>query len=92
MVLCSGWLEWSSVAGEDKQKYLLDNVDSSPLYMRDIFYTILEAPTELVTLTVKPTDLCSRYHHRIPLLTPEKAVEDWLRLPIQELYGLFTGV
>jgi len=91
VVPCSGWYEWSSVAGEGKQKYLFDNVDSSPLYMAGIFYPQAGASSELVTLTTKPDELCAQYHHRMPLLIPEKAVEDWLRLPVEELYGLLFG-
>ena len=91
VVPCSGWFEWSSVAGEGKQKYLFDNEDGSPLYMAGIFYPQAEAFPELVTLTTKPTKLCSQYHHRMPLLIPEQVVEDWLILPVDKLSGLLAG-
>ena len=91
VVPCSGWYEWSSVAGKGKQKYLFDTVDGSPLYMTGIYYPILEAPPELVTLTTKPTEQFAQYHHRMPLMIPEKRVEDWLRLPVEELGGLLIG-
>jgi putative SOS response-associated peptidase YedK len=87
----SDWYEWSSIAGEGKQKYLFDNPDGSPLYMAGVYYPKFEAPPELVTLTTKPTELCSRYHHRMPLLIPEDAVEDWLRLSVEKLCGLWIG-
>jgi putative SOS response-associated peptidase YedK len=67
-------------------------IDASPLYMAGIFYPQAEAPPELVTLTTKPTELCVKYHHRMPLLIPEKVVQDWLRLPVDELCGLLVGV
>jgi putative SOS response-associated peptidase YedK len=91
VVPCSGWYEWSSVAGESKQKYLFDNTDGSPLYMAGIYYPQAEAPPELVTLTTKPTKQCAQYHHRMPMLIPEDAVEDWLRLPVEKLCGLLIG-
>jgi len=88
VVPCSGWYEWSSVANEGKQKYLFEKEDGSPLYMAGICYPILESHPELVTLTTKPTELCSLYHHRMPLLIHESAIEDWLRLPIDKLGAL----
>jgi putative SOS response-associated peptidase YedK len=64
VVPCSGWYEWSTAAGEGKQKYLFDNLEGSPLYMAGIYYPQAEASPELVTLTTKPTELCAKYHHR----------------------------
>jgi len=88
VVPCSGWFEWSNMDGEGKQKFLFEKEDGSPLYMAGIFYPVFEAAPQLVTLTTKPTEFCSKYHHRMPLLIPESAVEDWLRLPVDELFGL----
>jgi len=91
VVPCSGWYEWSSVASEGKQKYLFEKEDGSPLYMAGIYYPILEAYPELVTLTTRPTEFCSRYHHRMPLLIPGDAIEDWLRLPVDQLGTLLAA-
>ena len=91
VVPCSGWYEWASVAGEGKHKYLFDNEDGSPLYMAGIFYPQPEASPELVTLTTKPSKQCTQYHHRMPLLIPEQAVEDWLTLPADKLSRLLAG-
>jgi len=91
VVPCSGWYEWSNIAGEGKQKYLFDNESASPLYMAGIYYSQLEAPPELVTLTTRPTALCLQYHHRMPLLIPETAIEDWLRLPVDRLGELLIS-
>jgi putative SOS response-associated peptidase YedK len=66
-------------------------VDGSPLYLTGIYYPQAEASPELVTLTTKPTEQCAQYHHRTPLLTPDTVVEDWLRLPAEELRGLLVG-
>jgi len=91
VVPCSGWYEWSNVAGEGKQKYLFNNEDGSPLYMAGIFYPQADTPPELVTLTTKPTEQCAQYHHRMPLLIPVQGVEGWLRLPVEELRWLLVS-
>ena len=91
VVPCSGWYEWSSFSGDGKKKYLFESDEDRPVYMAGIYYPILGQMPELVTLTTKPNEVCARYHHRMPLLIPEKAVEDYLRLPADMIAALLIA-
>lgn len=76
IVPCSGWYEWSEQSGS-KKKYLFEHPEGKPLYMAGIYYPADTLP-ELVTLTTEPSEQCSEYHHRMPLLIGPACVEDWL--------------
>jgi putative SOS response-associated peptidase YedK len=76
IVPCSGWYEWSERTGS-KRKYLFAHPEGKPLYMAGIYYPAATLP-ELVTLTTQPSEQCSEYHHRMPLLIDADCVEDWL--------------
>jgi len=92
VIPCSGWYEWSSTQGNGKQKYLFNYEDHEPIYMAGIWYTpVDEKPPQLVTLTTTPIETCRPYHHRMPLLIPESAVEDWVRLSADKVIGLLAG-
>jgi len=92
VIPCSGWYEWSSTQGNGKQKYLFSYENQEPIYMAGIWYTpVDERPPQLVTLTTIPTESCKPYHHRMPLLIPESAVEDWVRLSADKVLGLLGG-
>jgi len=92
VVPCSGWYEWSSTQGNGKQKYLFNYEDQEPIYMAGIWYTSVgEKPPQLVTLTTTPVEPCKPYHHRMPLLIPESAVEDWVRQSADKVIGLLAG-
>jgi len=91
VVPCSGWYEWSSMAGTAKHKYLFGNENGAPLYMAGIYYPRLEAPPELVTLTAEATEICAQYHRRMPFLISENAVEDWLSSPVPNLGALLVA-
>jgi len=81
LVPCSGWYEWSSREGKGKQKYLFSLESEKPAYMAGIWYPSFDDnPPQLVTLTTTPDDTCKQYHHRMPLLISESAIEDWLTL------------
>ena len=82
VVPCSGWYEWSSNEDNKKQKYLFSLESEKPAYMAGIWYPSFEdKPPQLVTLTASSDDTCKQYHHRMPLLISEEAIEDWLTLP-----------
>jgi len=92
VVPCSGWYEWSSMHGNGKQKYLFGFENQEPIYMAGIWYTpVDETPPKLVTLTTTPIESCKPYHHRMPLLIPESAVEDWLKLSVYEVMRLLAS-
>jgi len=92
VIPCSGWYEWSSTQGNGKQKYLFNYENNEPIYMAGIWYApVDERPPQLVTLTTTPIESCRPYHHRMPLLIPESAVEDWVRLSADEVIGLLAG-
>ncbi len=74
IVPCSGWYEWREEQGK-KVKYLFSQGDKKVLYMAGI---ALEEGSKLVTLTTKPNEQCSEYHHRMPLLIPDDAVMTWV--------------
>ena len=58
--------------------------------MAGIYYPIPDTAPELVTLTTSPSNLCKQYHHRMPLLIPENAIEDFLTLPVEDIGGLLV--
>ena len=92
VVPCSGWYEWSSTQGNGKQKYLFGFENQEPIYMAGIWYTSVdEKPPQLVTLTTTPIESCKPYHHRMPLLIPVSAVEDWLKLSVYEVIKLLAS-
>jgi len=100
VIPCSGWYEWSSRQGNGngngngngKEKYHFNYENHEPIYMAGIWYTAVdEKPPQLVTLTTTPIESCRPYHHRMPLLIPESAVEDWVRLSADKVVGLLVG-
>ena len=92
VVPCSGWYEWSSNEGKEKQKYLFSLENEKPAFMAGIWYPSLDDNLpQLVTLTTSPTDTCKQYHHRMPLLIPEQSIKDWLTMPFSEIPILLTN-
>lgn len=79
LVPCSGWYEWRDEGGPHKQKYYFTHRDGEPLYMAGIWYPAREGETSpaLVTLTTQPSELCARYHNRMPQLILPEEVSFW---------------
>jgi putative SOS response-associated peptidase YedK len=71
IVPCSGWYEWSTQQGQ-KQKFLFE-LPSPVIYMAGIV-----VDGNVVTLTRTPTEQCSQYHHRMPLVLHQDQVKPWL--------------
>jgi len=93
VVPCSGWYEWSSKEGKEKQKYLFSLENEKPAYMAGIWYpSFNDTLPQIVTLTTSPNDTCKQYHHRMPLLISESAIEDWLSLPWHNISPLLMNM
>ncbi|WP_206485652.1 SOS response-associated peptidase family protein [Thalassotalea sp. G2M2-11] len=89
VVPCSGWYEWRLEGGR-KVKYLFEHSENQPLFMGGILYNP-QSP-QLVTLTVKPNEKCSQYHHRMPLLIEPENLDYWFHSTPDELMPLMRGV
>ncbi|GLX80502.1 DUF159 family protein [Thalassotalea insulae] len=89
LVPCSGWYEWRLESGK-KVKYLFEHSDNQPLFMGGILYHP-HAP-QLVTLTVRPNEKCSQYHHRMPLLIEPDNFDYWFHSTPEELIPLMCAV
>nr|WP_319533831.1 SOS response-associated peptidase family protein [uncultured Vibrio sp.] len=87
IVPCSGWYEWQEENGK-KAKYLFSLGESNVLYMAGI---ALNDGKELVTLTTEPNKQCSAFHHRMPLLIPDKKVLDWISGEGKSVYKLLDN-
>jgi len=87
LVPCSGWYEWREEQGK-KVKYLFTQGDTKVLYMAGI---ALEHGSKLVTLTTKPNEQCSEYHHRMPLLIEQGDIVKWVSGTAGEAYPLLRN-
>ncbi|MBY8032563.1 SOS response-associated peptidase [Vibrio fluvialis] len=87
IVPCSGWYEWREEHGK-KVKYLFSQGEKKVLYMAGI---ALESGSKLVTLTTKPNEQCSEYHHRMPLLIPDDAVMTWVAGNPEQVFPLLNN-
>ena len=87
IVPCSGWYEWIEENGK-KVKCLFSLGDNHVLYMAGI---AVHKGRELVTLTTEPNDQCSEFHHRMPLLIPDKQVLDWISGEGKSVYKLLEN-
>ncbi|MBM7034939.1 SOS response-associated peptidase [Vibrio ulleungensis] len=77
VVPCSGWYEWSTQQGV-KQKFLFEG-QSPVLYMAGVV-----VDGNVVTLTRSPTEQCSHYHHRMPLILHHDQITPWVLGTIDE--------
>lgn len=87
IVPCSGWYEWREENGK-KVKYLFSLGESEVLYMAGI---ALNEAKDLVTLTTETNKQCREFHHRMPLLIPDKQVLDWISGEGKSVYKLLDN-
>ncbi|MDV6249849.1 SOS response-associated peptidase [Vibrio sp. EA2] len=87
IVPCSGWYEWIEENGQ-KIKYLFSLGENHVVYMAGI---AVDNGRELVTLTTEPNKQCSEFHHRMPLLIPDKQVLDWISGEGKSVYQLLDN-
>ncbi|QSV17652.1 SOS response-associated peptidase family protein [Photobacterium ganghwense] len=81
---CSGWYEWRDEGGARSH-----HPEGRPLYMAGIWFES-EQPL-LVTLTTKANEVCTPYHHRMPVVISKVHISDWFRtgnLPINKQISL----
>ncbi|MGP8305615.1 SOS response-associated peptidase [Vibrio sp. YIC-376] len=87
IVPCTGWYEWREENGR-KVKYLFSLGDNHVLYMAGI---AVDNGRELVTLTTESNQQCSEFHHRMPLLIPNKEVVNWISGTGKSVYQLLDN-
>ncbi len=89
LVPCTGWYEWRDEGGPRKQRYAFTSASDEPFLMAGILFAEGE-PTELVTLTTRPTPQCGKIHHRMPVLIPPESVNAWLGGSASQAGELFS--
>lgn len=98
LVPCTGWYEWCSnpavkESHSTKTRYYFHKADDSPLLMAGILFQDVKESEQwqLVTLTTKPIEIASPYHHRMPLLVNEMEVDYWFNAKVEELQPLLEN-
>ncbi|WDE04319.1 SOS response-associated peptidase family protein [Thalassomonas viridans] len=91
LVPMTGWYEWrTNTASNKKEKFFFSHAGEQPLFMAALWFA--GQPNQLVTLTIKPNELCALYHKRMPLLILPEHIDYWLRGSPAQLEPLIGAV
>lgn len=82
LMLATGYYEWQATP-TGKQPYFIQRADGDPFAMAGLWESWIETPGEpplesctiITTQAMPPLD---RIHHRVPVILPRQAYDDWL--------------